>query len=339
MIRFKYILVILLLIFFSSMSLAAETKKKPPVVPAKEDFIKKVEVGFLFGPRTPQFEFSNSTSGSYNAHWHDYSYLTGYWIGYDINGSFSSSIAGDSERSFGFGGFFNYFFRKNVGFQFMLERSRHDVPVGASHGVDTSLHMDWGDRYYYSAEPSIDATTGSLTVMPISFNGLVRYDATEDISGYASGGLTYFKTNIKAESRAGYGYPFVWYYTDYRLDLLLYDSVLVPVSIDDSISGAGINVGGGVVYQILKKVGIVADFRYYLGPKKDIYWAPTPGDYRLLVIDTFLREFGEDAWHGPVNIRLTQSDIDTFMEDYGELFRVEVNPSFFRFAFGIQYRF
>jgi len=328
----------LLLIVFTSMCLADETKKKPPVVADKEDF-KEIQVGFFFGPGYPQFDFENSGSDSYSAHWHDFSPLTRDWVRYDIFGSFSSSIAGESERGFGLGGFFNYFFRRNFGFQFMLERSSYDVPVGALHAVDMSMYMVWGDKYFYSAEPSISGTVGSLTVMPISFNGIGRFEPVKNITGYASGGLTYFKAHVEAESRVGYGFPYIWYDNVLDLDFLLYDSVLVPVNIDDSISGVGVNVGGGGVYQIHEKVGIVADFRYYIGPNKDVYWALRPGDYTLLLIDSFLREFGEVDWHGPVTMKLTQTEIDTFLTEYGELFKVEVNPSFFRIAFGVQFTF
>ena len=339
MIRYKYILIMLLLIVFTSMCLAAETQNKPPVAAEEENFLKKIEVGFLFGSGIPQFDFSNSGSDSYSRHWHDFSYLTRYWVGYNLNGSFSSSIVGDSERGFGFGGFFNYFFHQKFGFQFMLERSSHNVPVAASHSVDMSIYMDWGDRYYFSAEPTIGDTTGSFTVMPISFNGIARFDVIKNIRGYASGGLTYFKANIEAESRAGYGFPYILYDSYLDLDWLLYDSALVPVNIDDSISGLGANVGGGVVYQIQEKIGIVADFRYYIGTNKDVYWTLRPGDYTLLLIDTFLREFGEVDWHGPVTMSLTQTEIDNFIREYGELVKVEVNPSFFRIAFGLQIRF
>ena len=328
MIRFKYILSIFLLIVFASMCLADETKKKQPVV-AEEDDFKKIEVGFLFGSGIPQFDFKNSISDSYSMYWYDES---AYWYTeYDITGSFSSAIIGDSEKGFGVGGFFNYFFHKNFGFQFMLERSTHNVTIEASHSVDMSLFAYWGYTYYFNAEPSINDTTGNLTVIPISFNVIGRFDGGKYISGYASGGLTYYKADVEAESKAGYGLKYYWYEYDSDLWFLLYDSVLVPINIDDSISGAGGNVGGGVVFKIQDKVGIVADFRYYIGTKKAVSCTLEPGNYTLSINDKYDLP--------PYSLRLKQTDIDTFLEEYGELVKVEVNSSFFRVAFGLQFRF
>ena len=320
MMRFKYILTMLLLIVFASMCLADETKKKPSAI-VEEDEFKKVEVGFFFGPAFPQFDFRNSIADSYNRYWYDVSYITYTYVEYYIDANFSSSIAGESERGIGFGGFFNYFFHKNFGFQFMLERSSHDVPVQASHSVGMSL-----DGESLSENPPINDTTGSLPVMPISFNVIARFDGEKNISGYASGGLTYYKADIEANSNVGDGFPYLWYMYDVDLDFLLYDSVLVPVSIDESIGGPGGNVGGGIVFTIQKNLGIVADFRYYLGPTKDIDWTLSPGDYTLSINDDYYLAYD-------------QSDINDFLEGYGNNLRVGVNTSFFRLAFGLKFSF
>ena len=349
MVRLKYILIMLWVIVFSSMCLAAETENKPPVVPEEEKTKEKIEVGFLFGPgipfgtSIPQFSFRNSVSYSHEWYWYDYSYFdTEYFsISYAIRGRFSSSIAGDSERGIGFGGFFNYFFHRNFGYQFMLERSTHNVPVEASHGVDILLlypywsngvEIYWGDKIDYSAEPSIDDTRGNLIVIPISFNAIARFDPTENVSGYVSGGITYYKMNIEAESKAGFGLTYNWYDDEQDLNWLVYDSVLIPVSIDDAVSGFGGNVGGGVVFKIQENVGIVADFRYYLGPKKYISWTPKSGTYQLILNDEY-------DLPPPHTIALTQTYISSFLEQHGEFFKVEVNPSFFRLAFGLLIRF
>ena len=325
MMRFKYILTMLLLIVFASMCLADETKKKPSVI-VEEDEFKKVEVGFFFGPAYPQFDFRNSISDSYSSHWYDVSYVTYTFVEYDFDASFSSSIAGKSERGIGFGGFFNYFFHKNFGFQFMLERSSHDVPIYASHSVSMPnvLYSYGGESL--TAYPPINDTTGNLPVMPISFNVIARFNGGKNISGYASGGLTYYKADIEAKSNVGDGFPYLLYMYDVDLDFLLYDSVLVPVSIDESIGGPGGNVGGGIVFTIRKNLGIVADVRYYLGPTKDVDWTLSPGDYTLSINDDYYLAYD-------------QSDINDFLEEHGENLRVGVSTSFFRLAFGLKFSF
>ena len=338
MAKYKYILTILLLIVFTSICLASEKNKKPPVVAEDEEY-KKVEVGVLFGAGIPQFDFRNSISDHYTKYWYcesewfwDWEISDWYYwyTEYNLTGSFSSSIVGESEVGFDFGGYFNYFFHKNFGFQFMAERSRHVVPIEASHNVDLSLYYYWGESAYYSAEPSIYASKGSLAVIPISFNAIARFDAAKNISGYASGGLTYYKADIEAESNAGYGFPFYWYADDSDLWYLWYDSALIPANIDYSLSGSGGNIGGGITFKIQEKVGIVADLRYYIAPKKDISWTTKAGVYVLSIWEKY-------GWYDPY-INITQDDIDTFLQDYGELV-VTVNPSFFRVAFGLQFRF
>ena len=324
MARVKYILTIFLLVVFTSMCLASEVKKKQQFFVEEEDF-KQIEVAFLLIPCIPQFDFRNSVSDSYSEYWYDsYWYDSSYvYTDYFLTAGFSSSIAGESEMGYGFGGLFNCFFHRNFGFQFMLERSRNDVPVKASHGVDMSINYWWGS-VDYSEEPYIYDTTGSLTIIPISFNGIARFDGVKNISGYVSGGLTYYKVDIEAKSKLGYGFPFLVY--DYPLWYLRYDSFLVPISIDDSISGAGVNVGGGVVFKIQENVGIVGDFRYYLAPPKIVSWTLTSGEYTLSIYEEY-------------SMRFTQVDIGSFLKEYGELIKVEVNPSFFRIAFGLQFRF
>ena len=321
----KYILIIFLLIFFASICLAAETEKKQTVV-AEEDEFKKVEIGFFFGPDIPQFKFRNTIRDSFSEYW--------YWESayghteYELTGNYYTSIRQYSKKSVGFGGFFNYFFHRDFGFQFMLERSSYNVYGFSHHGIYMSLDYYWGESDEYSGGEYAD-TTGRLTVMPISFNGVVRFDGGENISGYASGGLTYYKSDIEAEFKLGYSFPYLWHEYDSDLYYLLHDIISVPVSIDDSVSGMGGNFGVGIVFTFWEKVGIAADFRYYHGAKKDVYWMLRPGDYTHLIND----------WHGPVTKTLTQTDIDIFLEKHGELAKVEVNPSFFRLAFGLQFRF
>jgi len=337
MIKFRHNLVMLLLIVFTFMCLVAEAKSKQPVVAEKDEF-KKVEVGFFCGLGTPQFDFKNSISDSYSHYWYDesrwywdeYYYYWYYWYtSYDVTGNYSSSIVGNSKRKgLGFGGFFNYFFHKNFGLQLMLESSNYDIPVEASHSVEVSSYsyLPSGINRYKSAEPSINDTTGSLAVMPISFNVITRFDIGDNIGGYVSGGLTYYKVDIKAESKGGYGLPYSYYSSSYDLWYLWYGSVLIPVNIDDSFSGTGGNVGGGFSFQIQKNFGIAADFRYYLAPKKDVSWIPKAGNYKevLYELDT---------------LSITQDDINTFLDENERSLQVEVDPSYYRFAFGLLFRF
>ena len=324
MIRFKYILVMLLLIVFASMCLAAETKKKPQVAAEEENF-KKIEFGFFFGPGISQFDFTNFLSDSYSEFWVYDSY---YWLD---RGAYSSSIVGDAEMGCSYGVLFNYFFHKNFGVQFMLERSHHDVLIEASHSVVAELSYN-GESSYYSADPPIADTVERLATIPISFNGIARFDIRANISGYASGGLTYYKTDdIETKSQLGYGFPFYLHHRASGYTYLLYDSILVPVSIEDSLSGAGSNIGGGVVITIQKNVGIFTDFRYYRAPKKDVYWTLQPGSYPYLMDYWFWLDTGTK--------RLSDVSIQLFMQEYGELLKVEVNPSFYRLAFGLKFSF
>ncbi|TKJ31089.1 hypothetical protein CEE39_07530 [bacterium (candidate division B38) B3_B38] len=321
----KYIMIISLLIVFASVGLAVEMEKQQTVANEEDDF-KKVEVGFFFGPNIPQLNFKNAIRDPLSAYWY-WESAYGY-TEYDLNVSSISEMGEHSAKSVCFGGLFNYFFGKNFGFQFMLEKSSHNVPLWTSHGIWFRLDYYWGERDEYRGNSQAE-TTGSWTVMPISLNGIVRFNNGKIISGYASGGLTYYKADIEAESKVGYRFQYLWYEHDSDLYYLLYDMVSIPMSIDDSVGEIGSNFGVGIVTTFWKKVGILADFRYYHAPKKDVYWTLKPGDYTLLAND----------WYGPITRTVTQTDIDIFLEEQREFFQVEVNPSFFRFAFGLQFRF
>ena len=321
----KYILIISLLISFTSICLAGQTENKQAVA-AEKDKSKKIEVGFFFGAGLHNFDLSSHMGDYLNKYW--------YWESayghteYDLTASYSSSIWGHPKTSVGFGGFFNYFFHRDFGFQFMLERSHHNVDDNAGYHIYNELEYSWGESDFYSAwDHNVDATV-RLIVMPISFNGIFRINGGEYIGGYASGGLTYYKADIEAASIAGYSFSYLWHEYDSDLYYLLYDMVLIPVSIDDSFGGIGGNVGVGVFLSFWEKFGIVADFRYYHAPEKHVPWAAKAGDYTYLIND----------WYGPLTKTVTQSDIDTLFARY-EGFAVEVNPSFFQFAFGLQFRF
>ncbi|NVM56447.1 MAG: hypothetical protein HWN66_22305, partial [Candidatus Helarchaeota archaeon] len=320
MIKLKNTLVMLLMAVFFATSSAAEAKNNHPVG-AKGKNLKKIEFGFFFGPAMPRFDLKNSIADGYHGYWYNDSYVTSTYIAYYITAFSLSSTCGYPERSIGIGGFINYFFRKNFGFQFMLEKLSYDFLVKTSHNITMIIDGD-----SHSANPLIKDTMGSLPVMPISFNVIAQSDSGKKISVYTSGGLTYYKADIAAQSKVGDGFPYIYYWDEYDLDVLLYDSVVVPVDINDSISGAGVNGGGGIVFTIGKNLGFVADFRYYLAPKKDAYWMlrPKPGEYPY-------------SYNSEYYLEYDQSHVDAFLEKYAKDLRVGVSPSFYRLAFGLKF--
>jgi len=317
-------LLFLLLLFTSIYSEAGIQIKRPASYDlTKESGFKRFEFGLFFDIGLPQFEFDNSFSDSETYYWYDSSYW--YYTEYDISLNYSSNVSGAAEIQFGFGGFINYLFHKNIGIQFMLETSRFDVPVEASHSVNVSWDYSWGDYSSDSESPSIKPNTGSLSVMPISFNIITKFHLGSIISGHASGGLTYYQVDFEAESEGGAA---VWYYkyaSGYDLWFLYGDSVLFPIYIDDSYNGIGANVGGGLSFEVHKNIGILLDFRYYIGPKEEFVWETSSGSYDTVI-------YGD-------TLNISQDLIDDTMGEIEKFITVEVDPSYYRFSLALQFMF
>jgi len=330
MMKLKCFWVLVFFIFSNSICFAFSDQITRPEI--RNDF-KRIELGLMGGPGMSQFDFNNSFSGSYSYYWYDVSYYSWRYTEYDFAQNYSSSISGTTESNIGFGGFLNYLFTENIGIQFMLETSSFDVPLETSHNVDLSISYYWGDSSHYSDSVSVEDTAGSLSVMPISLNIYSKFYFGPGISGHLSGGATYYQVNIQADSRGGYGMPYFYYNSSYDLWFLWGDSVMIPVSIDDSYNGVGGNAGVGLSFQIHENLGILADFRYYLAPKEEFTWNPRAGSYTTLLNDKYNWNYKASS------LDIAQDDIDTFMEKNGESLKVEVDPSYYRFSFGLQFRF
>lgn len=322
MFKIRSVFLVLFLIFFASIYLQANTQIERSHS-LENDGFKKFEFGLFFGIGIPQFDFDNLFSDSETYYWYDSSYWN--YTEYNIDLSYSSNISGTSENKFGFGGFINYLFHKNIGVQFMLESSKFDVPVNASHSVDVFWSYSWGGSDSGSESPSIRQTKGSLSVMPVSLNIITKFYLGSKFSGHASGGLTYYQVDFEAESEAGAG---VWYYkyaSAYDLWFLFGDSVLLPVSIEGSHSGIGANIGGGLSFEIQKNFGILLDFRYYIAPKEEYIWEARSGSYDTVIYGDYLS--------------ITQDTIDDSMSQVEEFTTVEVDPSYYRFSLALHFRF
>jgi len=330
--KIRNISLVLFLIAFNSIYLSAESQYTRGFKSEKNDF-KRVEFGPLFGFGSSSFNFKNSYSDSYTSYWYDTSYWTNYYTEYDMTLAYSSSITGKAESNFAFGGFLNFFFIKNFGLQIMAEGTKFDIPLQSSHSVDLSFSDYSGGNYNYTANPSIEDTTGKLSIMPISFNLYTRFDIGKNIIGYASGGLTYYKVAIKGETRGGAGVIYQWYDSSYDLWFLEGDSVLIPLYIDDSYSGLGANIGGGLSFQIQKNLGIIADIRYYLAPKGEVAWIPEAGNYKKVLYDKYGWTFGSNS------LSISQAGINDFLKENERYLQVKVDPSYFHISMGLIFRF
>lgn len=331
MVKIRKILFVLILIIFSSLYLGANTQDERWVESEENDF-NKFEFGLLFGFGLPSFNFINSFSESRVAYWYDDTF----WIytEYDLTLTYSSSIEGKAESNIAFGGFLNFFFIKNFGLQILVEGSKFNIPVQSSHSVDISASYYWGTTDSWTANPSIDDTTGKLSIMPISFNLLARFDIGKNIIGFASGGLSYYKIVIQTETEGGVGVRYYYYNSSNGLWFYWADSVLIPLYLDESYSGIGGNIGGGLTFQIQENVGIVAEIRYYLAPKKEVKWRGRAGNYKKVFFDKY------SSWNFASNtISISSTEIDEFIAEQGNALIVEVDPSYFRVSVGLIFRF
>jgi hypothetical protein len=81
------------------------------------------------------------------------------------------------------------------------------------------------------------------------------------------------------------------------------------------------NIGGGVDYELSKKIGLTAGFRYFLCPKKEFEWKWTPGFYDG--IDAVITDWEFTSDHAKYAASKATSPL-------------KVNPSFLQLGLGIK---
>ncbi len=141
----------------------------------------------------------------------------------------------------------------------------------------------------------------------------------DKFNSYLSGGYTLFKNKFNAKSDMGIAIS-NWRPVPPKYYMQQIDVAKVPITISDSWTGHGINIGAGIYYKKTEILAVTADIRYYYCPLKDMYWFWNTGTYA-----------GVDKSWVTLNI---DSETAAIYEDATTGFTV--NPSFFVISVGFK---
>jgi opacity protein-like surface antigen len=219
----------------------------------------------------------------------------------------------------GFGGGFVVMFTENIGIEGRIDYMSGKVENSA----DFSVEWTWsaaGGGGSYSDALTYDVEEGSLSLMPISINLHARFPMNSNIVPYISGGLSIFTGKFSASTDMGDAGS--WYYTIWPYWYQYIDWFTYQYTIDESITGAGGNLGAGLAIQVSPNISINMEARYFIGPTKSFEWVLERKTYESL-------EFGFEA----------SDDFLDYAEELMNTVPVEVKTSFPSFNIGIRIEF
>ena len=134
-------------------------------------------------------------------------------------------------------------------------------------------HSWWSRLYGPSYSHSYEYfTKGSLSIMPISLNGLLQYETSSPITLYISGGLTIAPCIMNVDAYTGFVYSEMR--DSLQAAVIIKDARL---RIDETLPSLGINVGGGVDIRISRSLEINIEARYIYLQEKEFNWEMIPG--------------------------------------------------------------
>lgn len=235
-----------------------------------------------------------------------------YWL---TNVSERTVISGRSKSAPLFGAGIGYPLSPRVGVQLSFGYMKSDVPTSSDFDYAWTWAAAAGGGTY--SRNSSWPGTGSLTVIPISFNAVGKFQFSR-FEGFVSGGPSLFMNSFQARSSLGYGVSVK------EQDEQFVDALQVDVTIPKtSWTGLGANVGAGLVYKLSPRLGVFAEGRGYLCPQKDLAWQLGLGKYDGIYFDALERIDFE---------RLDADDVNA----NSSAMKFQVKPTFFQFAAGIK---
>jgi len=169
----------------------------------------------------------------------------------------------------------------------------------------------YSNSYNYS-------TDGSLSVVPISLNGLFQVETWRSITPYISGGLSIAPSKFKADTYTGFVHSV--YIAEGQLVDVIQNAQL---KIDRSFTSLGFNIGGGADIKITSSLAINVEARYIHLQKKNFAWGMMAGTFQGMFGRRW--DFNED-----------------FVREFGNKYlghALTVNPSIFSISGGITIRF
>ena len=220
------------------------------------------------------------------------------------------------KKPYGLGLSFSYLITGGLGVQFRLDYNASAKLEPVEGGSTYRMDWSWEDGRSFDLTDAWNVD-GELSVYPISANLIYKLQSGGMFVPYFSGGVSYFMGNAKASSTRGVGVTWVADGSQFL------DYINVPLSIDESLSHLGFNLGAGLDVLFSPGFGVNVDAAYFIGKSSELIWQHPVGTYP----GTY---FPENSWS------LDQDQVELLN---GQVSSLEVNTSFFKIQAGIKVLF
>jgi len=273
-----------------------ETYQRPPSAFAEPETFTRFHIfGNLGLPM-----YSSTESMSWSDRW-SYRYINNVSEGGFID------LENKSKKP-GFGAGIIFMITRNIGVEARMDRVGGDVTANSGFSVEWTWSSSVGGGSYEGDIDPYSPGTGSLYIMPFSFNLYIKVPVNPMIVPHFSAGVSIFTGKFSAKATmgdAGSWYWTVWPYFYQIVDWFEYQYE-IP---EESISDFGFNAGGGLTIQFTRNIGLDIDARYFRGPKKDFVWTLVRKTYESLdwefeASDTRLDNHEELMQETPITISL-----------------------------------
>ena len=206
-----------------------------------------------------------------------------------------------------------YFFNGKFGLRLRLD---FDFPHALSGQSTYSLTWKFTTKGPFTETINWDST-GSLSVIPLSLNGVYRFNLGQ-FTPYVSAGPALFLGKLKIDTTVGLADT--WTYLDAGILWRTIDYFAIPAYIDQALAQPGFNIGAGLDVVLSPNFGLTLDVAYFFMAKKEVAWRFTPGSY-----DANL----DPSWYWD----LTEEDLNNLLV---HIPRVAVRGSFFKVLVGLK---
>jgi opacity protein-like surface antigen len=286
-----------------------EPKKKivrvspPPIKTNQNTSNKRVDIALRAGYMTG-YSLTNTAS-----------YSDSFSSGSLQNATSNGKIMMGLKNPFSLDGELNFFFLKGLGLQL-----RFDSNSSAKFTDDSlsSFDMSWAWTLGGSGTESVEwDATGKVSLFVFSGNLVYKIGSGGFLTPVLSGGISLFSGKAAVNTTGAYA-------TTWLAEGMRYiDYFMLPADVDASLSGIGLNVGGGFDLNFTSNIALSIDVRYFIKSKVEEPWVLQAGKYTSNL---------NSGW----TLTLDQEDID---ELQAEITPFSLNPSFLKIAAGIKIRF
>ena len=230
----------------------------------------------------------------------------------------SSDLNASSYNKLSYEGALSFFPIRNFGFQVSIGFFQPEIKTDVSFDFD----WRWNDGRSYSEQENWEGN-GELSVTAINLDCVVRF-GDKGIAGYISGGYSIFNNKFNANAYMGMFVSYIdsYYYYGHIYYTQYVDALKIPVEINESWVGKGMNIGGGIDFIFAKNVALTFGARYYYCPSIELKWKYSTGTY--------------DGLYGSYRWAINKDSTNAYEKATSAL---TVDPSFTMISCGLKFMF